>query len=645
MPSLCLVCLLLFLTGWAQDTPVFQSETFKEATPWSHLNFHNQPENFQFAIVSDRTGGHRAGVFEKAVAKLNLLMPEFVVSVGDLIEGYSKDSLEVNRQWDEFNGFIDQLTPPFFYVPGNHDFSNAMMKNQWLERFGRDYYYFIYKDVLFVLLNTNDGDGVTFSTEQVNYVKQVLDAHQEVKWTLFFMHHPIWAYEENGKYVEMEKVMGDRPYTVFAGHTHRYLHSIRNNRNHYILGTTGGGSKLNGPRFGEFDHITWVTMAEEGPKIINLGLDALYDHDVSNEKTRSLAQHLMKSTQFDHLTFFNPPPGNITNQMANDIFQGGSIKLLISNTSEEALHLDARFFHHHALRPSPDKMDTLIAPKSEFQLNVHLEATAKVALQDLTPLELDWRLGYTTAPDEMPFHLTGSHRFHLLEPPQRIRFTEMPIFLGDHEVEIENPYAGTTLRYTLDGTVPTANAPQYHEPIHLNRTSTLKVCIFDGTGTQSQVLEKTYTKVKLRPPASVKRSRPGLRYTYYEGDFKALPDFAQLTPQSNGQTRSFDLENLAQQEDHFAFLFEGHLEVPQDGIYTFYLHSDDGAKLFLDNQLVVDNDGSHSARTRSGVIALKKGKHPIRIAYFEDFLGEVLRLYWEGPDLSREEIPTDRFSH
>ena len=137
---LCSVCLLLFIPGWAQDTPVFQSETFKDATPWSHLNFHNQPENFQFAIVSDRTGGHRAGVFEKAVTKLNLLMPEFVVSVGDLIEGYSKDSLEVNRQWDEFNGFIDQLAPPFFYVPGNHDFSNAMMKNQWLERYGRDYY-------------------------------------------------------------------------------------------------------------------------------------------------------------------------------------------------------------------------------------------------------------------------------------------------------------------------------------------------------------------------------------------------------------------------------------------------------------------------------------------------------------------------
>ncbi|MCG8388955.1 MAG: PA14 domain-containing protein [Cytophagales bacterium] len=639
------VFLLLLHPALAQDAPHFKSEVFEKATPWSHLDFYNKPENFQFAIVSDRTGGHRAGVFEKAVGKLNLLMPEFVVSVGDLIEGYTKDSLEVNRQWDEFNGFIDQLQPPFFYLPGNHDFSNAMMKNQWLARYGRDYYYFVYKEVLFILMNTNDGDGVTFSNDQVEYVKKVLETHPGVKWTLFFMHHPIWAYEENDKYVEMEKIVGDRPYTVFAGHTHRYLHSIRNNRNHYVLATTGGGSNLLGPKFGEFDHITWVTMADEGPKIVNLGLDALYDHDVSNPQTRELAKSLVESTHFDHLVLTGGSAGEMKRSANGGLLQEASVKLLVNNTSERPVRLKARFFHHHTLSPSLDEVDTLISAGSTYQMNLHVAATRKVALAQAAPLEMMWRLAYETGKNEMPFYLEGSYQVHFQELPKKIQFSSMPIFLKDTKVEIKNPYAGVTLRHTLDGSEPTVNSPVYTGPITIDRTSPLKVRVFDKDGAQSEVFEKTYTKVGLEPPARVKRTQPGLQYAYYEGEFKKLPKFDLLKPVSTGQALSFDLENLPQRENHFAFLFQGYLEVPRDGIYTFYLHSDDGAQFFIADQLVVDNDGSHSARTRTGEIALAKGTHLIRIPYFEDFMGQVLRLGWEGPGFDRQEIPFERFSH
>src|SRR5438552_544617 len=62
----------------------------EKRNPWTHLRLNNDPEEFQFSIVSDRTGGHRAKVFSRAVERLNLLQPEFVVSVGDLIEGGNK---------------------------------------------------------------------------------------------------------------------------------------------------------------------------------------------------------------------------------------------------------------------------------------------------------------------------------------------------------------------------------------------------------------------------------------------------------------------------------------------------------------------------------------------------------------------------
>lgn len=86
------------------DGSAFRHSVSTDKKPWTHLNFKNDPENFQFAIVTDNTGGMRPGVFESAVLKLNLMQPEFVMSVGDLIEGYTKEQEQINKEWLEFNG-------------------------------------------------------------------------------------------------------------------------------------------------------------------------------------------------------------------------------------------------------------------------------------------------------------------------------------------------------------------------------------------------------------------------------------------------------------------------------------------------------------------------------------------------------------
>jgi predicted MPP superfamily phosphohydrolase len=153
----------------------------KEArNPWTHLRWNNDPDTFHFAVVSDRTGGHRARVFSQAVDQLNLLQPSFVVSVGDLIEGYSKDPKVLGQEWKELQSYVNKLQMPFFYVPGNHDLANAVEVNEWTERFGRRYYHFTYRDVLFLAVCTDDkgedkGYGA-ISKEQTDYFANVLKA-------------------------------------------------------------------------------------------------------------------------------------------------------------------------------------------------------------------------------------------------------------------------------------------------------------------------------------------------------------------------------------------------------------------------------------------------------------------------------------
>lgn len=86
-------------------------------------------------IIGDRTGGANAqGTFRLAIDQLNLLRPEFVINVGDSIEGYSDDKAKLNAEWDEFDGMLEQLKMPFFRTPGNHDIANDTAQEVWRER-------------------------------------------------------------------------------------------------------------------------------------------------------------------------------------------------------------------------------------------------------------------------------------------------------------------------------------------------------------------------------------------------------------------------------------------------------------------------------------------------------------------------------
>ena len=186
------------------------------------MNFYNDHENFQFAILADRTSGCRRGVFAKAVDKLNLMKPEFVICVGDLIRGNKNDTRALMNEWKDFNSLVKQLQMPFFYIPGNHDISNKVMCALWERQFGSPYYSFVYKNVLFLCLNTQDEgeEKGLLSSAQVEWAKKTLEKHQKVRWTCVFMHQPLWFYDNSANFNKIEKALEGREYTVFAGHLH-----------------------------------------------------------------------------------------------------------------------------------------------------------------------------------------------------------------------------------------------------------------------------------------------------------------------------------------------------------------------------------------------------------------------------------------
>ena len=299
-----------------------------EKHPWSHLDFKDDPQDFRFAIVPDRTGGDFRGAFTNALRCCNLMHPAFVMTVGDLISGHG-DEARTRAQQDELTNFVSQVRAPFFYTVGNHDIfvnvntntpnnrtKHTMSTRIWKDYFGENTYYsFTYKNCLFLVLNGQDGrydwthirDSIT--PPQYEWIRKTLAENKDVRWTFIFMHQPdIWSSKEWCQ-LEQDSLLS-RKYTVFAGDWHSYFHYRRHDRDYYVLSVAGGiggevyrrkeadRSKLYGVEYGEFDHITWVTMTADGPEVVNLKLDGILPGDFLNA-TNTKDLHHARTRQLD----------------------------------------------------------------------------------------------------------------------------------------------------------------------------------------------------------------------------------------------------------------------------------------------------------------------------------------------------------
>ena len=252
-------------------------------------------------------------MFEIAVAQLNLLRPELIINVGDLIDGGTEDLDEIAAQWESFDSRAEKARAPIFYVGGNHDLTGSVLQAAWDDRIGPRYYHFVYKNVLFLVLDTEDNTpertqeifeirqaGIevymnegpeafaeteyaklpekssgNLTLEQSKYFVDAIEDYPDVHWTFLFMHKAPWERAEETKFAAIEDALSDRPYTFFNGHIHAYEHIERLGRDYIRLATTGG------EHFPDLamslDHVTLVTVDNHGVDIANLKMSGIFD--------------------------------------------------------------------------------------------------------------------------------------------------------------------------------------------------------------------------------------------------------------------------------------------------------------------------------------------------------------------------------
>ena len=340
------VRLLSILAVFLSITTALEAETpsFPDRVPMVERPFSDDPDKFSFAIVGDKTGGGRDKwhVFDRAIAEINALKPDFAIMVGDLIQGYTTDLKQIESEWTEFWGHQSPLEVPFIPLPGNHDITNRLMYDYWVENLGRTYSAFTYKNCLFLMLNTEERHGLPksddgwwenwFGAHQIDYALSELAKHNDVRHTFVLLHKPAWLHEDSG-WLKIEAGLAGREYTVFAGHYHNLTLHTRDDHRYFVLGATGGAfTPWATKEFGAFDHYSIVTVdgGDVGVAIIEPG--NVHPADISMARFKEELTSLIRITPDFKVNRKDPPSrGRAEVRLKNTLEQPVSAEIVFSS--------------------------------------------------------------------------------------------------------------------------------------------------------------------------------------------------------------------------------------------------------------------------------------------------------------------------
>ena len=207
-------------------------------------------------------------------------------------------------------------------------------------------------------------------------------------------------------------------------------------------------------------------------------------------------------------------------------------------------------------------------------------------------------------------------------------------FVGGMTVVVAQPAGRVVYRHTTDGSDPTAASAAAGAPIALDATSTVKARGFLGDKPVTPVVSRRFVKLDPKPAVQPFTLADGLFYRAYTvaKGVKACAEITDGKLVAEGVAK-LPSEAVKPREEEYGLVFTGFIEVPETGLYRFFVDSDDGSMMKLHGAVVVDNDGPHSATEKSGAIALEKGLHPVEILMFEDAGQDLLRVSWRGPGM------------
>ena len=376
-----------------------ETSRFESSRNGRELSLPSDDESFTFAVLGDRTGGQPSGVkvLAQAVDEINLLEPDLVMTVGDLVQGYNQQ-VEWLIQMREYRGIMDSLLMPWFPVAGNHDIywrgvgkPPGEHESNYEQHFAPLWYAFEHKNAWFIVLYSDEGNPETgekaigkaasqvMSHRQLAWLKGTLEKTVDADHVFVFLHHPRWLkgnYGDDWSKVHEALVKAGNVKAVFAGHIHRMRYDGPYDGIEYItLATTGGSQSGNSPTAGNLDHFHMVTVREQQIAVASLPVGQTMN---VREITGSLSDGVRKLNgvypEFSH-RFKVESDGSsdalVRIQLTNPADQTIKAKIALSS-------LDSRWIF------SPDHLDRVVKPGATMDMMFRV-----FRWQD--SLDLSWR--------------------------------------------------------------------------------------------------------------------------------------------------------------------------------------------------------------------------------------------------------------
>jgi predicted phosphodiesterase len=222
------------------------------------------PNDFRFSILGDRTGNVVPGVYEQVWSEVDRLRPDFVINVGDTIQGVSDAIAEA--QWKQVKSLLEPYKRyPLYLVAGNHDIWSDFSRKVFQRETGRPAFYsFDHQDAHFTVLDNSGAPEL--STEQLRFLEEDLKRNRERHPKFVFFHQPFWL-------VFLKLQSGDFPLHqiakeygvdyVVSGHGHQLVRMRREGVLYMEVGSSGAPIS---PAFEQGRFYQHISVQVKGPQ-------------------------------------------------------------------------------------------------------------------------------------------------------------------------------------------------------------------------------------------------------------------------------------------------------------------------------------------------------------------------------------------
>ena len=210
-------------------------------------------------------------------------------------------------------------------------------------------------------------------------------------------------------------------------------------------------------------------------------------------------------------------------------------------------------------------------------------------------------------------------------------------FTDTMQFSIKKPLDDLVIRYTLDGSAPTINATELGGTLPVHQSQLIRLAAFTKGGRRGDVYDVRFNKQTWATAENVTATAGGLKATWYKRSFKNTRLIAGVS--DGAFTVPVITVPQAAKAESFSLQYRGYIDVPEKGIYTFYLTSDDASVLKIAGREVVNNDGMHAPKEKNGQVALQKGLHAFALDFIEGGGGYTLKLQYSLNGSQPKDIP------